>query len=235
MSIDPLTMEQFDKILPPQVKKNLNQELLDKFNQSITDPQFAETFRDNVLGYAHVLKEGKYKAEDYLNAVKYISYKLMGDTNIAAYTKTFPQRYQQYLASGTSDKDIASYVTSYNKGKLVNLIFEQTLIPAHVLNADLYQKAINTQAELMVHAKSEKVRTDAANSLLNHLKPPETTKIELDIGVKESNVLNDLRETTRELAAQQKQLLEKGVISAKDVAKSKIIVDAEYEEIPNNA
>jgi hypothetical protein len=34
----------------------------------------------------------------------------------------------------------------------------QTLVPSYVLNADLYQKALNTSAELMISAKSEKVR-----------------------------------------------------------------------------
>jgi hypothetical protein len=96
----------------------------------------------------------------------------------------------------------------------------------------VFQKAINVQAYLMVNANSEKVRTDAANSLLNHLKKPETSKIQLDIGFKEDKTLEDLRATTQALVDQQRRLLEERVINAKDVAESSIlpkeIEDAEY-------
>ena len=64
-------------------------------------------------------------------------------------------------------------MTSYNKNKLVNLILEQSMIPSWVLNQDMYQKALNVQCELMLTANSEKV-SDAANSILTHLKPPQS-------------------------------------------------------------
>lgn len=223
MSTQLLTIEQFHKVLPSQVKKSLSQDLIDKINQTITDPVMAEQVRDNILGYAHVMRDGKFKIEDYVNAVRYVSFKLMGDSNIAAYIKTFPDRYQTFLANNTSDKDIASYVTSYNKNKLVNLVFEQTLIPTHVLNADLYQKALNVQAELMIGAKSEKVRTDAANSLLTQLKPPETTKIKIDVSHTESSAIAELREATMALAAQQRDAIRAGAITAGSAATSRII------------
>jgi glutamine synthetase type III len=117
----------------------------------------------------------------------------------------------------------------YNKNMLVSKIFEQTLIPTHVLNADVYQKAINVQAYLMVNADSEKVRTDAANSLLNHLKKPETSKVQLDISYKEDKTLEDLRATTQALVEQQRRLLEEKVINAKDVAEA-VIISSEVED-----
>jgi hypothetical protein len=107
---------------------------------------------------------------------------------------------------------------------------EQTLVPTHVLNADLYQKAINVQAELMLSANSEKVRSDAANSLLIHLKAPETTKIKLDIGIQSDSMIEELRKTTMELAAQQRQLIESGVVNAKHIAESRII-EGEIEDV----
>lgn len=218
-----LTEEQFKEALPKQMKKSVNKQLIDQINKSITDPIFKETYRDNLLGYISVMQEGRFKMQQYLDAVKYVSYKLMGDTNIAAYTKTFPNRYQNFVQNGTSSKDIASYVTSYNKNKLVNLILEQTLIPTHIINADIFQRAINTQAELMIGASSEKVRSDAANSLLTHLKPPETKKVELDIGLKEDNVISDLRNTIADLANEQQRMVSSGFNDAKEVAHSKII------------
>lgn len=218
-----LTEEQFKKVLPANVRKSVNQDLIDRVNSTISDPEVMESFRENLLSYTNVMGNGKFKITSYIDAVKYVSYKLMGDTNITAYSRTFPDKVKRFNAQGVSAKDIASYVTAYNKSKLVNMIMEQTMIPTWVLNQDLYQKALNVQAELMIGANSEKVRTDAANSLINALKRPETQKLELDIGVKEDSAIADLRKATLELAAQQRQLVAAGVSSVKEIAESKII------------
>jgi len=98
------------------------------------------------------------------------------------------------------------------------------LIPSYVLNQDMYQKALNVQAELMVTAKSEKVRTDAANSLLTQLKMPEVKKVELDIGIKEDSSINVLRTATLELVANQRLLMKAGQTTAGIIAGSKLEV-----------
>lgn len=220
-----LTIEQFSTVMPKQLRKTVTQEMVDDINRLMTDPLLQQTYRDNLLSYVNVMKDGKFKVQQYIDAVRYICFKLSGDSNLQAYIKTFPDRYQAYLANNTQKKDINSYVTSYNKNKLVNLIYEQTLVPTHVLNADIYQKAINTQADLMVTAKSEKVRSDAANSLLHHLKAPETKKIELDVTQKESSAIAELRNTTMELVAQQKRMIAAGASSVKEVAEGRLIAE----------
>lgn len=220
-----LSIEQFQKVLPKQLKITVNQPMVDNINQLLTDPVLQEQYRDNLLSYVNVMTDGKFKLQSYLDGVMYVTHKLSGDSNLQAYVKTFPDRYQKFVTNATSKKDINSYVTSYNKNKLVNLIFEQTLIPSHVLNADIYQKAINTQAELMVTALSEKVRTDAANSLLHHLKPPETKKMELSVTHKEDSSINELRQSTMEYVAQQKKMLAAGLTTAREVAHSKLITE----------
>lgn len=226
-----LTVEQFRQALPDKVKKSVNQELIDQINTTLSDPDMYEAYRDNLLSYTRVMSDGRFKVTDYISAVKYVSHKLMGCTNIDAYSKTFPDKIARFTAQGVAPKDIASYVTAYNKSKLVNLIMEQTLIPSYVLNQDLYQKALNVQAELMVSAKSEKVRSDAANSLLTHLKMPETQKVELEIGVKEDSAIAALRATTMELARQQRMMLEAGAMNAQEVAHSRLVIEGEAKEI----
>lgn len=218
-----LTVEELKAALPDRVKKSLNQELIDQINLTLAEPELYEAYRDNLLSYTKVMADGKFKIPNYIDAVKYVSHKLMGCTNIDAYSKTFPGKIARFTAQGVSSKDIASYVTAYNKSKLVNLIFEQTLIPHYVLNQDLYQKALNVQAELMVSANSEKVRSDAANSLLTHLKMPETQKVELNIGVKEDSSIDALRQATMALAREQRLMVESGAMNAQQVAHTKII------------
>ena len=227
-----LTIDQFKQALPDKVKKSVSQELIDQVNSTLSDPDMFEAYRDNLLSYTRVMADGRFKVSEYINAVRYVSHKLMGCTNIDAYTKTFPDKYQRFMAQGVVAKDIASYVTAYNKSKLVNLIFEQTLIPSYVLNQDLYQKALNVQAELMVSAKSEKVRADAANSLLTHLKMPEKQKVELEVSVKEDSSISQLRTATLELARQQRLSMEAGQMNAQQVAHSRLqVVDVEAKEV----
>jgi len=225
-----LTQEQFVRVLPKKLHTQISSELVDQINTTISDPILMEAYRDNLLSYTNVMTDGKFKMHSYLDAVRYVSCKLFGSSNIEAYTKTFPDRYQRFITNNTSQKDIASYVTAYNKTKLVNLIFEQTLIPTHILNADLYQSALNTQAELMLSASSEKVRTDAANSLLTHLRMPDTNKIELDITVKEDSAIADLRASTMKLVGAQKAAISSGAASARQIAHSKLEIAEEVIE-----
>ena len=228
----PMTVEQFKMALPDKVKKTVNQELMDQVNNTLADPEMYEAYRDNLVSYTSVMADGRFKVSNYVDAVRYVSHKLMGCTNIDAYIKTFPDKYARFVAQGVAAKDIASYVTAYNKAKLVNLIMEQTLIPSYVLNQDLYQKALNVQAELMVSSGSDKVRCDAANSLLTHLKMPETQKVELEIGMKEDGSIAALRETTLALARQQRMMMESGAMNAQEVAHSKLqVVDVEAKEL----
>jgi len=218
-----LTEDQFKRVLPKKLQGSVRPEVMNKINTVITDPFIQENYRDNLLSYTSVMKDGKFRLDQYIDAVRYVSFKLLGSSNIEAYVKTFPDRYQNFLDSGTTDRDIASYVSSYNKNKLVNLILEQTLVPSAVLNADLYQKALNTQAVLMQDAKSEKVRSDAANSILTHLKMPENQKLEIDVNIKEDSAISELRATTQALVDQQREMIQKKQISAKEAAHSRLV------------
>ncbi len=229
MSNPLLSEDEFKQVMPAKMRKSISPELMSQINTTISDPVILETFRDNLLSYATVLKEGKFKMSQYICAVKYVSFKLMGDSNKDAYIKTFPGKYARMVNDGVSSKQIASYSTAYNKSKLVNLMFAQSMVPTHVLNAPLFQQALNVQAELMLGANSEKVRSDAASSILMHLKPPETQKIELDIGVKEDESIQALRETTMALARQQQRMIEDGSASVGAIASSKLI-EADVQE-----
>lgn len=228
---DPFTAEELKEALPENLRRNVNQSLIDQINTTLSDPDLWESYRDNLISYSSVMKEGKFKLSNYIDAVKYVSHKLRNLTNQRAYALTFPDKMQRWASQGVSAKDQSSYISAYNKSKLVNLIYEQTLIPTWVLNQDMYQQALNTQAELMLSANSEMVRTTAANSILQQLKPPETQKVELDVNVKEDSSIDQLRKATLDLAAQQRKAMQAGQMNAQEVAHSKIILDGEYEHV----
>lgn len=219
-----LTLQQVAHALPANLKNNVTQQLVDNINNCVADPIMAEAIKDNFLSYTQVLSEGKFKTEDYLSAVMYVSFKLMGMTNQDAYARTFPARYRTLLNNGTSTKDISSYVAMYNKGRLVNLILEKTLIPTWVLNQHIYQKAINVQADLMSNANSEMVRMQAANSILTHLVKPKEVGPLINLDLREGSGLNELKATLTQLAQQQRDLIGQGV-TTKSIADQGLVID----------
>ena len=222
-----ITKEILARALPPNLKGAATDALVDAINQISTDPIVAESIRENFLSYSSVLRDGKFKTEDYLNAVAYCSYKLMGDSNQDAYFKTFPQRYAALMAAGRTPKEISSYVASYNKGQLVNKIMEQALVPSWVLNAHMFQDALNTQFKLMNDEDvSPKVRTDAANSLLTHLAKPKEVGPLINIEMGENSGMNELKETLAKMAEQQRALIASGVTTQAVAAQTIIDVPA---------
>lgn len=218
-----LTVKQVSEVMPPHLQRSISQDLVDQLNNLAYDPIVADAIRDNFLSYTKVLQEGRFKTEDYLNAVKFVSFKLMGHSNQEAYYKTFPQRHANLLARNATKQEISAYVSMYAKGKLVNLILEQSLVPSWVLNQDIYQKAINVQAEIMTDdSASFMARTTAANSLLNHLSKPEMKGPVINLDMRETSGIAELKESFRNLAQQQKALIESGA-TAKQIAAQKII------------
>jgi len=212
-----LTLNELTQALPTHLKSSASQSLVDLVNNVSSDPEAAEAVKENFVSFTSILKDGKFKIEDYLNAVAYVSYKLMGNSNREAYAKTFPTRYQALVARGASEKDISSYVSIYNQRKLVTLLMEQTLVPSWLLNQSVFQQAINTQVALMTGANSEKVRCDAANSILTHLKRPEKKEIQLDLGIAETSGMKELKEMLTTLAEKQQAAIGGGM-QTKEIA-----------------
>lgn len=229
--MDKLSIEEFKQALPKSLQRSVNPELVKQINDKLSDPDMCEMYRDNMIGYVSVMSQGRFKLASYVDAVKYVSLRLQDRTCIEAFSMTFPEKIQRWNLLNYAGKDIASNVTSYNKSKLVNLIYEQTLTPFWVINQDIYQKAINVQAELMVTAKSEKVRSDAANSLLTQLKPPEVAKVELDITHRPDSTIDALRQSTQQLVDMQQNMIENGAFNAQQIAQTPLkIINADADE-----
>ena len=218
-----LTLDQLRAVMPKRQKGNLTPQFVKDLNGVCQDPEVRDHFRQNVLGYTDVLNDPNTTLPGYVQAIKYVSYRLLGYPNIECWIKAFPERYQKLIDRGVDKQYIHSVVGAYNKGKMVQAILGQTMTPTWILNQDTYQEAINVQTQLMLTAKSEKVRTDAANSLLTHLKQPEATKISLDVQVKEDDSVKELREATLALVAQQRTLIQSGAMDAREVAEGNLL------------
>jgi len=233
---DHLTKEMLLGAVPDKrFRRHVTDEVVAVIN-SEPDSELRRVFRDNALTYSSVLSTGKHSLSAYVNAVKFVSLRLIGDKASTAYSKVFPDRYQNLINKNASASYIASFADNYGKTGLITKIMEQTMVPTHILNAGVYQEAINVQAELMHTAKSELVRQKAAESLMSNLTAPAAAKVEIDIGYS-NDVVEDLRATTKALAQQQLKMILNGQSSAKEVAHSEIIakkvepVETTYEVI----
>lgn len=206
-----ITKEEIASALPVNLKSAATQNLADTLNTLTMDPTAAEHVREHFVTYANVLSEGKWSMEAYINAIQYCTWKMMGYSNQEAYERTFPQRYAQFIAKGTSAKDISAYVSQYHKGKLVNAIMEKALIPIHVLYQDTYHEAIRHQAWLMKNAESQKVQTEAANSLMTHLGKPKDAAPTVAIQINNTPELDAMKQLLSDMGKQQIKLIEAGV------------------------
>jgi hypothetical protein len=214
-----LTLREVQDTLPAGQKGHITQDMVDQLNSLSKDPEEARYIRENFVTFAQVLQEGRFKLGDYVRAVMYVSHKVMGKSNLDAYKATFPERYKQMVADGRQPKDIASYVAAYNKGKLVNLVYERAAIPTWVLNQDMFQSALNVNYNIMNDdTVSDKVRVEAANSILTHLKRPETNKAELKVEIGLNDGMKALQARIAEMAEAQQKTIEGRVMSAQDVA-----------------
>ena len=220
-----ITLDLLRQALPRSHRNLATEELVERFNEAASG-EAADELRNNLLGYIDVLREGKFRIEDYISAVKYVSFKLMGKSNRTAYSLTFPDRYTRLMADPTLCGEIDSYVTAYNRGKLPNLIMGQSLVPSYVLNQDMYQKALNVQSELMMTARSEMVRTTAASAILAALKAPEAAKVQVDVNVKHDNSVEALQEMMARVAEEQLSLIQKGV-PLKSITSAPLVIEGE--------
>ncbi len=227
-----ITIDQLKKAVPKAFKNKVDDDMVNSINGLMQDQSLRQNYRDNLLSYTSVLTEGKYRLGDYINAVRYVSFRLLGSNIGTAYAQTFPDRIQRLIDENTEQKTIASYCTAYSKTQLVQKISAQTITPSHILNNDIYQRAINKQAMIMMDDEvSPAVQQKAADSLMTHLKAPETVQMEIDIGIKDDKIINTLRETTKLLAEQQKKAIELGNMKPLEVAHSKLTIINESGEI----
>ncbi len=218
------------EVMPKTMKSRVDDDVIAKIEAMCDDEGMAETIRENMISYTSVLSDGKFKMEAYLTAVKYATYKLIGDTNHTAFARTFPVKMATWKAEARPQKEIARYTTAYNQSKLVTLIMAQARMPVAILNADVYQQTINAMAEIALDmAVSPRDRVAAGNTLLTNLKP-DVAKIELDVSIKTDSIIQGLRDVTMAYAAKQLTSIQDGVYNAGEIAHQSLVIEGDFSD-----
>lgn len=205
-------------MIPKKYHGQISPVLIHRLNTCDTDIIVKGTIHQVFWDNISLMAEHDIKFEDYIDGSIFVGYKYHGSTNTDAFIKTFPKMYQKMIQNGDDLKLVARLASGYSKRKVVVSIMEQALSKMWIHNIDAYQKAIDTQVMLMDHAKSEKVRCDAANSILTHLaRPKEVVNNNIvNFDMRSHAGLDDLKESLAELASKQLGLIKKG-IATKDV------------------
>ncbi len=226
MTVSMLTLNEVKESVPLSNRNNITQDMVDQLNSLSEDPEESRYMRENFISFSNVLQEGRYKIGDYVLAVIYVSHKVMGKSNLQSYKATFPDRYKSMEDANKPTNYIASIVSCYNKGGLVTKVMERAIVPSWILNQSMFQSALQTQYDLMTDEDiSPKVRSDAANSILTHLKKPEINKTELNINVALNDGMAALEQSLRDISQKQLDIIEHDPnVSAQDIANTDLKV-----------
>ena len=201
----------------PSKKNVVTQEIVDIINKVQEEPEFqGETLLQTMVTYQNVLQNAKVGIKEYISAIRFCAYLISMDDNYTeAYKRTFFDRkfVKDRVNLDTNDPrygELTSAASRYRRSKLVVDVLTLSQVPLVLLYGGLRHKAIGVLANTMMTAKYDRDKISAAEKLLQHTADMSTTKIDLDIRVKESSAVQNLTEQLAQIASTQKTLLEAG-------------------------
>lgn len=214
--------------------KSVTPGLVDKINALANSDELSQTFKDNLTTYTTVLTQGVFTPAQYVSAVQYVSYRLMGHDVRPAWEKTFPERHATLLQKGTPAKGINSHASAYNKTKLVNLITEQSLIPSYIINNGYFQEAMDVGMGILRDPDaSDKNKIDAMGKILDHTAMPESlmnSQAKDEMSDKGMDIIAQLAASVKALAAGKRKAIIDGTVTTKEVAHMPIYEEGEFED-----
>lgn len=187
---------------------------LDVINKTVNDEGFdAERFIDSLITYQDALMGENVSLIDYVNAIKFCSFlEIYEGNSTKAYAETFRERdfVKDKVNCPTDSREykiLAGAASRYRKMPLVVNILTQAEVPLYLMFQGYRYKAVSVLVREMEKANLSRDRINAADKLLTHLKPPENYKIELDVGIKTDNIVNQYEAMLKGMVEKQKELL----------------------------
>ena len=234
-----LTKEDIQRAMPNR-KNSITDEIVDIINRSQTEPEFqGESLLQTAVTYENVLAQNKTGIKQYLNAIRFCSYLIAMDDNFTeAYKKTFfdtdfVKNRMECDTNSVKYRELTSAASRYRKSKLVVDILTVSQVPLHLMFTGMQYKALGVLNEVMMTAKLDRDRINAAKEILTATKAPEHVKIDLDVGVKENSAVQQLNEQLAQMASKQKLMLESGTQTLDEFGAMKVkaddVIDAEVE------
>lgn len=215
------TIEELTNALPKCVK--VSNKLLEDINNVYQgDEDTVNYIKENILTSATILTDGRYTMQNYLNAVKYVSFKMLGKTNMEAWIESFPERYASLKVNNKLD-NIHAAVSAYNRTELVQKLLKQHTMTLRVLNRDKGQRALDVLETIMVTSRSDMARVSAAKTILEYTNDDaQNNALAVNINIKDP-YLDNLKAQLSELAKAQLSAINQGQDTHNLINSSKVI------------
>jgi len=239
MTAGNLTVEDIQRSLPSR-KNTITAEIVDIINKTAEEPEFqGESLLQTAITYENLMGKNRAGIKEYVDAIRFCAYLVSMDDNYTeAYKRTFSYRdFVKDRMTSTPDsvkyKELTSAASRYRKSKLVIDLLTYSQVPLDIMFSGARYKAIGVLANEMETAQYSRDRIAAAKELLAAVKGPETTKIELDIGVKQDSAIQSLNAQLAEFASNSLKHLSAGTTDLGKLgsmkAKEEEVIDAEVE------
>lgn len=211
-----LTVEELIHRFPAK-KTTITQETVDLINQANNDPSFnGDEFVDNMMTYQNVMFKNSGSIGEYINALKFCAYL---EAEVDNYTEAYKRarandHFVRERANAPTDsaayKELTSAASRYRKSPMVRDILTQADMPLHLMFQGARYGAVSTLVTEMETASFSKDRINAAKAILEHVKPPENMKIELDVGIKQDSIIDRYENMITDLVAHQQKAIAEG-------------------------
>jgi len=214
-------------------KKFITEETVEELKEIIEDPDYGEDFLEAYKDYFNVLEGKNWSHIQFLRGLKFFMLVESGSSVVEAYIKVFPDRLQVRIDRGQGRAEMTGEASRFNTSSLVNEIRKIASVPVQLLFRHTLIEAIGVQAKLMRGAKSEHVRQKASETLIRELKPTDDLKIALDVNVKESNAVAELKDQLLDMAKIQLDHIEGGRVDIKQLGAMKAgesVIEGEIDE-----
>lgn len=228
-----ITAEKLKKLFPSK-KGTVTEDVVEYANESMNNPFFdGDEFMDSLLTYRDVLEGHKVSLKDYMTAIKFCAYLEAEDyNNTEAFKKAHAHTdfVKARLDSPTNSKEyreLTSAASRYRARPVVKQILTQAQVGLFLMYQGETFRAMNVLIDIAQNGRSEMARVAACKEILVNVKPPETKKIELDIGIREGNALESLNDQLMKFATVSLNQLTEGNIELKTLGSMKAIEDEE--------
>lgn len=211
-----VTKEELVKRFPAK-KGTITEEVVSLINQANNDPEFnGDEFLENMNTYQNVMYNNSGSLAEYINALKFCAY-LESDVNnyTEAYKRArandqFVMERANLPKDSTGYRELTNAASRYRKTPMVRDILTQAEMPLYLMFQGARYGAVSKLVDEMETASFSKDRISAAKAILEHVKPPENMKVELDIGVKQDNIIDRYESMITDLVAHQQQEIADG-------------------------
>ena len=230
-----ITEELVKSLMPKAVPMSVVKEVVDHIHsieENTGIPQ--ELFEDQFMSYTHLIGQGM-PIDKLINAIKFVTFIQAGNTQGEAYALVFPDK----VADMKKDnRDWSSFATMYAKTKAVTSIMKTAILSPYITYKPWEAKVMQKLAHLMdgrgakeTDYVSPTVQLNAALGFLAYIKPPDESKLTLNIGMSEDAkaVQQNLADQIAEMSRLQRERFQAGE-SLKDIQKVGIVIDAEVSD-----